>query len=112
MLPTQVMINGTFSSSAFHRAEQGAEELLARTQPQNASSKASSENGRMTHNRTNSTAQRLRGAGDCGVDKHRVKVSHALAFPIRGTLKHVSRCARRNTRLKSPDPQLNKDRAP
>lgn len=32
MLPTQVMINGTFSFSAFHGAEQGAEELLARTQ--------------------------------------------------------------------------------
>lgn len=34
MLPTQVMINGAFSFSAFHRAEQGAEELLARTQLQ------------------------------------------------------------------------------
>lgn len=32
MLPTQVMINGAFSFSAFHGAEQGAEELLARTQ--------------------------------------------------------------------------------
>jgi len=34
MLPTQVMINGAFSFSAFHRAEQGAEEVLARTQIQ------------------------------------------------------------------------------
>lgn len=34
MLPTQVMINGAFSFSAVHRAEQGAEELLAKTQLQ------------------------------------------------------------------------------
>ncbi|KAI9537543.1 hypothetical protein NQZ68_023788 [Dissostichus eleginoides] len=34
MLPTQVMINGAFSFSASHRAEQGAEEVLARTQIQ------------------------------------------------------------------------------
>lgn len=34
MLPTQVMINGAFSWSAFHRAEQGAEDSLERPQLQ------------------------------------------------------------------------------